>query len=117
MLAGKKTTVAGDKGRQIRHLLYSQDPFFRSWKIRQQRIPLHTGDLGSIPGQEGPWTRACQTTPVFLLRESPWTEEPGALQSKGSSFQGVVKCGTRLSNFAQQTSYVDIVTFRNSFSH
>ena len=42
------------------------------------------GNLGSIPGQEDPWKRACQTTPVFLPGESPWTEEPGGLQSKGS---------------------------------
>ena len=26
-----------------------------------------------------PWGRAWQLTPVFLPRESPWTEEPGGL--------------------------------------
>ena len=31
-----------------------------------------------------PWRRAWQPTPVFLPRESPWTEEPGGLQSIGS---------------------------------
>ena len=31
-----------------------------------------------------PWRRAWQPTPVFLLGESPWTEEPGGLQSMGS---------------------------------
>ena len=31
-----------------------------------------------------PWKRAWQTTPVFLSEESPWTEEPGRLQSMGS---------------------------------
>ena len=30
-----------------------------------------------------PWRRARQPTPVFLLGESPWTEEPGGLQSMG----------------------------------
>ena len=30
-----------------------------------------------------PWRRACQPTPVFLLGESPWTNEPGGLQSMG----------------------------------
>jgi len=30
-----------------------------------------------------PWRRACQPTPVFLLGESPWTKEPGGLQSTG----------------------------------
>ena len=31
-----------------------------------------------------PWRRAWQPTPVFLPGESPWTEEPGKLQSMGS---------------------------------
>ena len=31
-----------------------------------------------------PWRRAWQPTPVFLPAESPWTEEPGGLQSTGS---------------------------------
>ena len=30
------------------------------------------------------WRRAWQPTPVFLPGESPWTEEPGGLQSIGS---------------------------------
>ena len=30
-----------------------------------------------------PWRRAWQPTPVFLPRESPWTEEPGRLQYVG----------------------------------
>ena len=30
------------------------------------------------------WTRAWQPTPVFLPGESPWTVEPGELQSMGS---------------------------------
>ena len=30
-----------------------------------------------------PWRKAWQPTPVFLLGESPWTEEPGRLQSMG----------------------------------
>ena len=30
-----------------------------------------------------PWRRAWQPTPVFLPRESPWTEEPGGLQYMG----------------------------------
>ena len=29
------------------------------------------------------WRRAWQPTPVFLPGESPWTEEPGGLQSMG----------------------------------
>ena len=30
------------------------------------------------------WRRAWQPSPVFLPGESPWTEEPGGLQSMGS---------------------------------
>ena len=30
-----------------------------------------------------PWKRAWHPTPVFLPGESPWTEEPGRLQSMG----------------------------------
>ena len=38
------------------------------------------GNLGSIPGLgRSPWRQAWQPTPVFLLGESPWTEEPGGL--------------------------------------
>ena len=35
-----------------------------------------------------PWKRAWQPTPVFLPGESPWTEEPGRLQSMGSQRVG-----------------------------
>ena len=43
------------------------------------------GDFRSIPGLGSiPWRKACQSTPVFLPGESPWTEEPGGLQSMGS---------------------------------
>ena len=46
---------------------------------------LPEGDLGLIPGLgrspgEGEWL----PSPVFLSGESPWTEEPGELQSMGS---------------------------------
>ena len=35
-------------------------------------------------GWEDSWRRARQPTPVFLPGASPWTEEPGQLQSMGS---------------------------------
>ena len=35
-----------------------------------------------------PWRRAWQPTPTFLPGESPWTEEPGGLQSMGSQRVG-----------------------------
>ena len=34
-------------------------------------------------GWKIPWRRAQPPTPVFLPRESLWTEEPGGLQSMG----------------------------------
>ena len=39
------------------------------------------------------WRRKGQFTPVFLLGEFPWTEEPGRLQS-----MGVTKSQTQLSD-------------------
>ena len=41
------------------------------------------GDLGSIPGS-GRSPGEGKGNPVFLPGESPWTEEPGGLQSMGS---------------------------------
>ena len=35
-------------------------------------------------GLEDPLEKERQPTPVFLPGESPWTEEPGGLQSMGS---------------------------------
>ena len=35
-----------------------------------------------------PWRRAWQPTPVLFPEESPWTEEPGGLQSMGSQSVG-----------------------------
>ena len=41
-------------------------------------------DVGPIPGSgRFPWRRKWQPTPAFLAGESPWTEEPGGLQSIG----------------------------------
>ena len=39
-------------------------------------------------GREDPWRREELPTPVFLPGESPWTEEPGGLQSMGSQRVG-----------------------------
>ena len=41
-----------------------------------------------------PWRRAWQPTPVFLPGESPWTEEPGGLQSMDSQRVGL-NCVTK----------------------
>ena len=39
-------------------------------------------------GWEDPLEEGMQPTPVFLPGESPWTEEPGGLQSMGSQRAG-----------------------------
>ena len=44
----------------------------------------NSGDLDLIPGLGISSGGGMQPTPVFLPRESPWTEEPGGLQSLGS---------------------------------
>ena len=53
-----------------------------------KNLPANAGDVrdsgfnpwvGKIP-----WIREWLPTPVFLPGESPWTEEPGGLQSMGS---------------------------------
>ena len=53
--------------------------------------PANAGDMRDvdlIPGSgRSPGGRAWQPTPVFLPGESPWTEEPGGLQSMGSQSQ------------------------------
>ena len=47
-----------------------------------------TGNVGGRPWFEPwvrkiPWRRTWQPTPVFLSKESPWTEEPSGLQPMG----------------------------------
>ena len=59
----------------VKNLLQCRRPGFSPW-------------VGKIP-----WRRAWQPTPVFLPRESPWTEESGRLQTMGSQ-----KSWTRLSD-------------------
>ena len=39
---------------------------------------------GGADWEFGVWRRAWRPTPVFLPGDSPWTEEPGGLQSMGS---------------------------------
>ena len=57
-------------------------PIMLPWWLRQERInlqcrrPEFDPRVGKIP-----WRRAWQLILVFLPGESPWTEEPGGLQS------------------------------------
>ena len=41
-----------------------------------------------------PWRRAWLPTPAFLPGESPWTEEPGGLQSVGSQAADATECSS-----------------------
>ena len=52
------------------------------WWLRRLRIHLQCRRPGFNPGVgKIPWRRAWQPTAVYLPGESPWTEEPGGLQS------------------------------------
>ena len=49
--------------------------------------PANAGDAGdssSIPGWEDPLEKAVATHSSILAWGTPWTEEPGGLQSTGS---------------------------------
>ena len=47
--------------------------------------PVNAEDVGLIPGSgRSPGERNGNPAPVFLPGESPWTEGPGGLQSRGS---------------------------------
>ena len=60
-----------------------------SWVYLQlSNSPQISHSLCASPGFDPwvgkiPWRRAWHPTPVFLPGESPWTEEPGGLQSRG----------------------------------
>ena len=70
--------------------------FYKNRQLRASQValvaknlPADAGglrDVDSIPVWVGkiPWRRAWQPTLVFLPGESPWTEEPGRLQSIAS---------------------------------
>ena len=65
------------------------------WQYRRPRFDPWVGKI--------PWRRTCQPTPVFLPRDSPWTEESGRLQSMGSQRAG----HNSLSNNAQHSTYME----------
>ena len=47
-----------------------------------KNLPAKAGDMGSIPESgRSPGVEKWQPTPVFLLGNTPFTEEPGGLQS------------------------------------
>ena len=48
-----------------------------------KNLPANAGDTGSIPDQEDPLEKEMATYSSILAWETPWTEEPGRLQSMG----------------------------------
>ena len=46
-------------------------------------LRLFAGDLGPIPGSEDPLEKRRATHSIIFAWRTPWTEEPGRLQSLG----------------------------------
>ena len=53
-----------------------------------KNLPANVGDVGSIPGSTDPLEKAMATHSSILAWKTPWTEEPGGLQSSGSQRVG-----------------------------
>ena len=53
-----------------------------------KKLPAHSEDLGLIPGWEDPLEEEMAIHSSILALETPWTEEPGRLQSMGSQRVG-----------------------------
>jgi len=87
-------------------------------KSLQNRASLEAQRIKNWPAMRRPginpwvrknsWRRAWQPTLVFLPGESPWTEEPGGLQSMGSQRVG--------HDGATKHSYKATETLRNNWS-
>ena len=57
--------------------------------LKSQRICLQFGRPGFDPWVgKIIWRMAQKTTPIFMPGESPWTEDPGRLESMGSQRVG-----------------------------
>ena len=75
--------------RSLSHIFFLTSSQF-SWASQValvvKNLPVNAGDAGdagSIPKVgKIPWKRTWQPT-LFLARKTPWTEEPGGLQSMG----------------------------------
>ena len=61
-----------------------------------KNLSANAGDVGSIPGQEDPLDKEMATHSSILAWKTPWTEEPGGLQSMESQ-----KSRTQLSAHAR----------------
>ena len=63
-----------------------------------KNLPADAGDAAGSLGQEDPLAEAMAAHSSILAGETPWTEEPGRLQSMGSQ-----KSQTRLSTHTRFT--------------
>ena len=90
--AGKESTCnAGDpgsipgSGRSPREGIGDPLQYFWASLVAQRvkNLPAMQETWVQSLGWKIPWRRAWQPTPVFLLGESLWTEDPGELQSMG----------------------------------
>ena len=55
----------------------------RAQKVKNLSVMQETRDAGSIPGSGDPLDKEMATLSSILAWKTPWTEEPGGLQSKG----------------------------------
>jgi len=55
----------------------------RAQKVKNLSVMQETRDAGSIPGPGDPLDKEMATLSSILAWKTPWTEEPGGLQSKG----------------------------------
>ena len=55
----------------------------RAQKVKNLSAMQETRDAGSIPGSGDPLDKEMATLSSILAWKTPWTEEPGGLQSKG----------------------------------
>ena len=67
-----------------------------------KNLPANAGDIGSIPGPGRFLEKEMATHSGILALKSPWTEEPGKLQSMGSQ-----RSQTQLSTEQQQEEASD----------
>ena len=89
----KESRVGGDPCHHSTIKYGVEDSHLSSKTNANCKQGFHSSHLCGRPGFNPwvgkiPWWRAWQPTPVFLLGESPWTEEPSRLQYMGSQRVG-----------------------------
>ena len=85
-MRGESTGGIKKKGKWAGNKIISKPVGASQVMLLVKNPPANAGDRhGFSPWVRTiPWRRAWQPTPIFSPGESPWTEEPGGLQSIGS---------------------------------